>query len=87
MTAVLSLSEAQELPDVRKQPSYLQRYPGPNAPMRAIVGVGRHGPVGRFVLLECDHWREITSYDFLPLMGRKRPVKARCGLCRDGIAA
>lgn len=81
----LTLAEAQALPSIRKRPSYLQRYPGPNAPLREIVHVGHLGSFGRWVLLECDHWREIRDYDLLPLMGRPKPKKSRCGLCRDGI--
>jgi hypothetical protein len=81
----MTLDEAQQLDDVMRRPSYLQRYPGPGAPLQAIVGIGRAGPVGRFVHLACGHWREITSYDLMPVMGRKQPVSARCGLCRDGV--
>lgn len=81
----MNMDEAQALADVRRRPSYLQRYPGPGAPLRRIVGEGRLGPLGRWVLLECRHWREITHYDLLPVEGKKKPVRARCGLCRDGI--
>lgn len=81
----MTLEEAQQQDVVHLRPSYLQRYPGPGAPLRAIVGLGGHGPVGRYVRLACRHWREITHYDLLPVMGRKPPTRARCGLCREGI--
>lgn len=63
----------------------LQRYPGPGAPLRKIVGLGPARTVGRMVKLDCGHWREITHYDIMPAMGRKRPESSRCGFCRDGI--
>ena len=62
----------------------LQRYPGRSAPLQAIVGLGDTGALGRWVLLECRHWREIRDYDLLPALGRRRPVHARCGLCAEG---
>jgi hypothetical protein len=61
------------------------RHAGAGAPLRAITGLGGAGPVGRLVKLACGHWREIRDYDLMPLLGRKRPVRARCGLCREGI--
>jgi hypothetical protein len=51
--------------------------------MREIVHVGHRGIIGRSVLLECDHWRELRDYDLIPLMGRRKPTKIP--LCRDGI--
>lgn len=60
----------------------LQRYSGPGAPLREIIGLGALGAVGRWVLLDCEHWREIHGYDLLPAIGRKRPTRARCGVCR-----
>jgi hypothetical protein len=77
--------EAQADPDVRRRPSYLQRNAGPGAPLRNIVGLGGLGVIGRWTLLECGHWREIRDYDLAPILGRKRPTKARCGCCRDRI--
>jgi hypothetical protein len=81
----MKMDEAQALPDVGRRPSHLQRHPGPGAPLRRITAEGRLGPIGRWVLLECGHWREIIHYDLLPLEGKKKPARARCGLCRDGI--
>lgn len=78
----LTLAEAQELETVRLRPSYVERYCGPGSPARRIVGVAGCGPVGRRVLLECGHMREIRDYDFMPLLKRKQPTSARCGCCR-----
>jgi hypothetical protein len=58
-----------------------QMYSGRTAPLRLIVGVGDQGVVGQWVLLECGHWRQIRDYNIMPAMGRKRPVRARCGPC------
>jgi hypothetical protein len=62
----------------------LQRYPGPGAPLRTIMRLGPCGAFGRWVLLECKHWREIRDYEILPILGRKRPTRSRCGLCANG---
>jgi hypothetical protein len=82
---MIDIEEAQQLADVQKRPSHLARYPGPGAPLRPIIAEGHLGPIGRWVLLECRHWREIIHYDLLPVEGKKKPVRERCGLCRDGI--
>ena len=83
---LVTLEQAQQHPQVQRRPSYLQRYAGPGAPLVDIVGLGGLGVFGRWVLLRCGHWREIRDYDLLPLLGRAHPVRARCGLCREGIA-
>jgi hypothetical protein len=81
---MLTLEEAQELDRLELRPSHVQRYAGAGSPMRAIVGVGGLSCFGTATLLECGHWREIRDYALMPLMGRKRPTKARCGCCRLG---
>ena len=83
---LITLEEAQQRAEVQRRPSYLQRYAGPGSPLVEIVGVGGLGPLGRFVLLRCGHWREIRDYDLLPIIGRAHPERARCGLCHEGIA-
>ena len=83
---LVSIDEAQQRADVQRRPSYLQRYAGAGAPLMSIVGLGRQGCLGRWVLLRCGHWREIRDYDLLPALGRSRPQHARCGLCRERIA-
>jgi hypothetical protein len=80
----LTLDEAQALPTVQLRPSHVQRYAGAGAPLRRIVGVCGHGAIGRVVLLACGHHREIRDWTIMPLMGRERPVQARCGCCRLG---
>jgi hypothetical protein len=79
---MLTLEEAQQLECVQLRPSHVQRHCGAGSPMRPIVGVGRLGPIGTWVLLDCGHWREIRDYNIAPMLGRKRPVQARCGCCR-----
>jgi hypothetical protein len=81
----MNVAEAQALPDVQRRPSHLQRHPGPGAPLRRIIRESELGPIGRWVYLECRHWREIIHYDLLPLEGKKKPIRSRCGLCREGI--
>ena len=61
--------------------SQRQIYSGPSAPLREIVGVGDLGAVGQWVLLACTHWKQIRDYHIMPAMGRRRPLRARCGLC------
>ena len=80
----LSLVEAQELADVSKRPSYLQRYCGPGAPMRRITHVAEVDSFGRWVRLDCGHMRCIRDWDLMPVIGRKRPSTSRCGCCRLG---
>lgn len=60
-------------------------YSGGTAPLRTIEGVGDAGPVGRWVLLECGHWRQIRDYDIMPLLNRKRPLRARCAVCQHEL--
>jgi hypothetical protein len=67
----MKMEEAQALPHVACRPLHLHRHPGPGAPLRRIVAEGRLGPIGRWVLLECQHWREIVHYDLLPLEARR----------------
>ena len=43
----MNMDEAQALADVRRRPSYLQRYPGAGAPLRRLVREGQLGPLGR----------------------------------------
>lgn len=80
----LTLDEAQELDRVQLRPSHVQRHAGAGSPLRAIVAIGRPGPIGRWTLLACGHWREIRDFDIMPAMGRRRPISARCGCCRLG---
>lgn len=80
-----TVEEAQADPKVERRPSYLCRYAGKGAPARVIVGVAGQGAFGTRVLLACGHWREIRDYLYLPELGRKRPTRARCGLCREAI--
>lgn len=85
----LTLAEAQELPQVSLRPSYVQRYSGPGAPLRAIVGLGGYGAIGRWVLLACGHWRESRGHGADGLAaylnnGKAYPKSARCGCCRLG---
>jgi hypothetical protein len=63
--------------------SQKQIYSGTSAPLRGIVGLGDHGGVGRWVLLDCTHWKQIRDFDIMPAMGRRQPVRARCGLCEN----
>ena len=78
----MTLEAAQQLEDVQLRPSYVQCYAGPGAPKQAIVGRGSAHPVGQAVLLACGHFRIIRDWGILPAMGRKRPQRAACGLCR-----
>jgi hypothetical protein len=84
----LTLAEAQELPDVDRRPSHVQRYSGKGSPLRAIVALGAYGSVGRFVLMECGHWKDSRAYGadgfWAVSVGRKLPTKTRCGCCRLG---
>ena len=82
----LTLDEAQALEVVQLRPSYVQRYAGPGAPLREIVGVAGYGSFGRWVLLECGHYREIRDYGMQALTGKKVPTKSRCGCCRLNYA-
>jgi hypothetical protein len=82
----LTMDEAQKLRSVDLRPSMVQRYAGRGSPLRPIVALGQLGPLGRWALLSCGHWREIRDYDLIPIRrdGRKQPTKARCGCCRLG---
>lgn len=83
----LTLAEAQDLDNVERRPSYVQRYCGSGSPRRAIVGIAGLDAFGRRVLLDCGHYRVIRDFDLMPALGRKPPTAARCGCCRLGYLA
>lgn len=80
-----TMAEAQARQDVERRPSMLQRYAGTSSPLREIVGLGEGGTLGRWVLLECGHPKDVRDWHTLPLRGRKRPTHVRCGCCRERI--
>lgn len=80
----LSLDAAQELAAVYLRPSHVQRHCGSGSPARKIVYHGKLGPIGRWLLLECGHWREVRDFQLRQCLGLPLPKRSRCGCCRLG---